>query len=249
MSDPQVLQDPTPLRTRKRHWLEVAELFSFMGSVVGAVFVLLSGRAAYGVTPLTLALSLNMANRYRQQEQVHLIQGDLVETQFTLEEVEKNAVRAILGMKQHLLAEIAVLQRQLEDIPLEANQRAKQLGVLSETVSAIQDNVAIALEEVRQQVYQEVGGTQDRVEGMGGQIARIEQAIASLQNPKSTPHSPGNLPEEVDVSQMQAQIDHLVQDQQNLIKPNLRRLILTVRQLQTSPSKAAYPLPPKLSQH
>jgi hypothetical protein len=53
---------------KQRHWLELAEYVSLISSAVGSGVVALSGQAFYGVAPLTLALSLNVANRYRLEQ-------------------------------------------------------------------------------------------------------------------------------------------------------------------------------------
>ena len=49
----------------KKSWLNLAEYASIVISAFGAFGVAVSGQAFYGVTPLVLALSLNVANRYR----------------------------------------------------------------------------------------------------------------------------------------------------------------------------------------
>ncbi|MGL5079886.1 MAG: hypothetical protein ACRC8A_00205 [Microcoleaceae cyanobacterium] len=255
MSDVTVLQSSVSSRTRKKHWLQIAELLSLIGSGVGALIVLFSGRAAYGITPLTLALTFNVANRYRLQEQIYDTQDGLLEAHQSVGQMEKNAVRAILGMKQQLLGDISVLQHQLEQMPLEANQRAKQLAVLSQTVASIQDNVAIALEDIRQQVRQELitsqrtvqDNVQDSIQDMAGQMARIEQVIASMQSVESKTL----ISTEVNLPQMQTQLDQLTQESQEIIKPHLKRLILTVKQLHTASAKPSAeppcPSPPKLN--
>ncbi|MGF1493909.1 MAG: hypothetical protein ACFBSC_15935 [Microcoleaceae cyanobacterium] len=144
-----------PAMTRKKHWLEVAEWISLGGSAVGAVMVGLSGQALYGVAPLTVTAFLNVANRDRLQKRMQETQIEMLEVHQSVEQMEKNAVRAILGVKHQLSGELTLLQRRVEEMPLEANRRAKQLALLGESVASIQDNVALALEESRQQVLEE----------------------------------------------------------------------------------------------
>lgn len=50
------------------HWLDLAESVSIAFSAVGTVAGALSGQVVYAAAPLTVALSLNLANRYRLDE-------------------------------------------------------------------------------------------------------------------------------------------------------------------------------------
>ena len=50
------------------HWLDLVESISIAASAVGTVFGALSGQVVFAAAPLTVALSLNLANRYRLDE-------------------------------------------------------------------------------------------------------------------------------------------------------------------------------------
>lgn len=50
------------------HWLDLAESVSIAASAVGTVVGALSSQVVYAAAPLTVALSLNLANRYRLDE-------------------------------------------------------------------------------------------------------------------------------------------------------------------------------------
>ena len=50
------------------HWLDLAESVSIAASAIGTLAGALSGQVVYAAAPLTVALSLNLANRYRLDE-------------------------------------------------------------------------------------------------------------------------------------------------------------------------------------
>ena len=56
-------------KTTNRHWLDIAEYLSLAGSVAGSVAAVVSQQVAYAAAPLTVALSLSLANRQRCFEQ------------------------------------------------------------------------------------------------------------------------------------------------------------------------------------
>ncbi|MGB3511208.1 MAG: pentapeptide repeat-containing protein [Microcoleaceae cyanobacterium] len=66
----------------KQHWLDISEYVCLAGSVLGTIATATSGQAIYAAAPLTLALSVGVANRKRldtlqQQEQ----KGALIDIQ------------------------------------------------------------------------------------------------------------------------------------------------------------------------
>ena len=54
---------------KKQHWLEIAEYASLVGSVAGSTAAFVSQQVVYASAPLTLALSLNLVNRHRLDQQ------------------------------------------------------------------------------------------------------------------------------------------------------------------------------------
>jgi hypothetical protein len=232
-------------KLKQRHWLELAEYVSLLSSAVGSVVVALSGQAFYGVAPLTVALSLNVANRYRVEHQVQRSQQDVVEMQQSINKLESNTVRAIWLIQQQLTREIATLREKQEQLPeqdsLETAYRSKQVAVLTENVSSMQDNISAALEEMRHQMRQEIVTTQQHLQGVNGQVNEIQQAIATLQKGQPIPpYKP-----DVDLGQIQAQVHQLSQEHQEIIKPHLKRLIIAIKQLQTAQTTRPLPRPPK----
>ncbi|TAG70700.1 MAG: hypothetical protein EAZ23_21475 [Oscillatoriales cyanobacterium] len=249
----------------QRHWLEVAEYASLAASGLGSLAVAVSGQAFYGVAPLTLALSLNVANRYRFEQQVRVHQtSELAQVQKSVNKVEKTAVTVIVKLRRHLSADIAALRQQMAALPRnaafeESIDIERQLLSLGESVASLQEIVASAVLDVRQQVREQM---QDLSIGQPTNIEAVEQAIEQLQSAmKSLTETAltrddwelvntrfleiqkvmANLQSQVqapayqstpDLSVVQAQIHRLEHEQQEVVKPHLKRLISVVKELQ-----------------
>ncbi len=269
-----VVRKPNPsVRNRlrpsfpQRHWLEVAEYASLAASGLGSLAVAVSGQAFYGVAPLTLALSLNVANRYRFEQQVRVHQtSELAQVQKSVNKVEKTAVTVIVKLRRHLSADIAALRQQMAALPRnaafeESIDIERQLLSLGESVASLQEIVASAVLDVRQQVREQI---QDLSVGQPTNIEAVEQAIEQLQSAmKSLTETAltrddwelvntrfleiqkvmANLQSQVqapvyqstpDLSVVQAQIHRLEHEQQEVVKPHLKRLISVVKELQNS---------------
>ena len=250
--------------SHKRHWLELAEYASLGASAVGSLAVALSGQAFYGVAPLTLALSLSVANRYRFEQQKVVSQDpEIAEVRRSLEKMERTTVAIVVKLRQQLSADIESLRQQIVAIPRSENFDSidfeQQILSLGQSVSSLQEIVASALIEVRQQVSAEVQArslpeaadiepireaiaqlqsmtkhltenalTQEDWKVLNARFLLIQEAIATLQNDVETISPP---PEE-DLSLIAAKINRLEQEQQEVLKPHLKRLIYVVKQLQ-----------------
>lgn len=236
---------------KQRHWLELAEYISLISSAVGSGVVALSGQAFYGVAPLTLALSLNVANRYRLEQQTHHNQIEIVQAQDSLEKLEKNTVKVVVGLRQQLLQEIQSLQQKLEAFPtteaLDSAYRAKQVAALGQAVTSSTEHISLALAEIRAEFRQELQNfswvetteLESLQEDFRGRFLEIQAVIDQLQQEKS-----GHSVSDLDLSQIQTQLNALTQENQEIIKPNLKRLLSVVKQLQTHHSRTL-PVPPK----
>ncbi len=248
----------------QRHWLELAEYASLAASGVGSLAVAVSGQAFYGVAPLTLALSLNVANRYRFEQQARLHQNsEIAQVQKSVNKVEKTAVTVIVKLRKQLSADIAALRQQMAAMPRaegfeESIDIERQLLSLGESVASLQEIVASAVLDVRQQVSEQL---QDLSVGKSANIQAVEQAIEQLQsatqglaetaltrddweavntrfleiqkvmaNLQSQLQAPAQ--STPDLSIVQAQIHRLEHEQQEVVKPHLKRLISVVKQLQ-----------------
>jgi hypothetical protein len=249
----------------KRHWLEFAEYASLAASGVGSLAVAVSGQAFYGVAPLTLALSLNVANRYRFEQQVRVYQNsEITEVQKSVNKIEKTAVTVIVKLRKQLSADIVSLRQQMAAMPRHEGFDSsidieQQLLSLGQSVASLQEIVASAVIDVRQQVREqlqdlsvgqpadleavkqaieqlqsatkrlaETSITQDDWEGVNTRFLEIQKVIANLHDQlQAQAHE-----SEPDLSVMQAKIHRLEQEQQEVVKPHLKRLISVVKQLE-----------------
>jgi hypothetical protein len=249
----------------QRHWLELAEYASLAASGVGSLAVAVSGQAFYGVAPLTLALSLNVANRYRFEQQVRVHQNsEIAQVQKSVNKVEKTAVTVIVKLRKQLSADIAALRQQMAAMPRaegfeDSIDIEQQLLSLGESVASLQEIVASAVLDVRQQVREQL---QDLSVGQPANLQAVEQAIEQLQSATKCLAETAitrddwevvntrfleiqkvmaNLQSQLqastnqstpDLSIVQAQIHRLEHEQQEVVKPHLKRLISVVKQLQ-----------------
>ena len=249
----------------QRHWLELAEYASLAASGVGSLAVAISGQAFYGVAPLTLALSLNVANRYRFEQQARLHQNsEIAQVQKSVNKVEKTAVTVIVKLRKQLSEDITALRQQIVALPRaegfeESIDIEQQLLSLGESVASLQEIVASAVLDVRQQVSEQL---QDLSVGKSANVEAVEQAIEQLESATKCLAETtitrddwelvnirfleiqkvmANLQSQLqastdqstpDLSIVQAQIHRLEHEQQEVVKPHLKRLISVVKQLQ-----------------
>ncbi|MGB3403860.1 MAG: hypothetical protein WBA77_14320 [Microcoleaceae cyanobacterium] len=224
---------------QQRHWLELAELVSLISSALGSVVVALSGQAIYGVAPVTVALSFNAANRYRLGQQVEQNQAQMIDVEQSIEQLEYNAVKVILGLRQQLIHEVESLQNQLEEIPrqaaLESAYTSKEVAVLRDSVATMQDHLTTAIHDLKYQFKQELNEhltlNSAQPESLQTRMAALEAVIEQLRNNTLT-------------VEQHYRLNQLFEENQTVIKPHLKRLILVVRQLQDMKVKEL-PLPPK----
>lgn len=232
----------------ERHWLEWllkwGEYISLASSAIGTLVVAISGQAFYGVAPLTVAVSLNFANRNRLQQTVVDTQANVVEVEDSVEVLEQKAVRAILGMRQQLRGDIEALQGQLETSPSEDEltiaHRSKQVAVLTDSVASFQTQISEALDEVERQFQQEIAPLQES-------ITELQTAIAQLRANQGTSGKSETFVSQGigDLSQMQGELDRISKENETIIKPHIKRLLLVVKQLQQAEGNDYLPRPPK----
>ena len=206
----------------KKHWLNLAEYACIIGSALGAFGVAVSGQAFYAVAPMTLALSLNVANRYRFEQQMLLSKkSEIGEIQSSVQKLEQNAVKVILKLRQQLSTEIESVREQFSTESTQAvdSEIQQQLTALEHSASSVQKSLASVDKKAL---------TTDDWEIVNGRLLVIEEAIANLQRDMEILAKKP----EADISQLQAKIDDLEIQNTQVVKPHLKRLITLVRQLQ-----------------
>ncbi|NET43227.1 hypothetical protein [Okeania sp. SIO2B3] len=206
----------------KKHWINLVEYASIVGSAVGAFAVAVGSHTFYAVAPLTLALSLNVANRYRFERQMQLSQqSEMVEVQKSVEKLEKNAVKVIVKLRQQLSTDIESVRETLSNQSIQGvnSEIQQQLIALESSVSSVQQSLA--------SVDTKALNTNDW-QTVNGRLLVIEEAIANLQRDmEALAKEPQS-----QISQLQAKIEDLEIQNTEVVKPHLKRLITLVRQLQ-----------------
>ncbi|MGB3534104.1 MAG: hypothetical protein WBA13_11370 [Microcoleaceae cyanobacterium] len=224
---------------QQRNWLDWAELVSLISSALGSVVVALSGQAIYSVAPLTVALSFNAANRYRLGQQVQQNKAQFIAVEQSIEQLESNAVKVILGLRQQLINEVEALQYQLEEMPrqaaLESAYTSKEVAVLRDSIETMQNQLSTAINNLKHQFHHELEErftlTTAQPELLQARLSELETVIQQLRHHTLT-------------TEQQSKLSQLFEENQTVIKPHLKRLILVVRQLQAMKVKDL-PLPPK----
>ncbi|NEQ37465.1 MAG: hypothetical protein F6K40_14795 [Okeania sp. SIO3I5] len=208
----------------KKHWLNLAEYATIVISALGAFGVAVSGQAFYAVAPMTLALSLNVANRYRFEQQMLLSQkSEIGEIQSSVEKLEQNAVKVIVKLRQQLSYEIESVSEKFttDNIQVVDSEIQQQLSALENSVSSVQKSLASVDKKALNNNDWEI---------VNGRLLVIEEAIANLQKDMQVfAKEP-----QADISQLQAKIDDLEIQNTQVVKPHLKRLITLVRQLQNT---------------
>ncbi len=200
---------------QKPHWLDIAEYASFLGSLIGSISVAISGQALHAVAPLTMALGLSLANRQRLAQKMqlsHLI--EITELQKTISKLEKNTVKVILQLRQQFATEIELVRQELAHL---SPAQVEQIAAIEQDwqeVAAIAQNP-----ESPNLVDWETWNTR---------LMLLEEAIASLQANWETTMDEKNS----DLADVQNRLQEMEDQNEEIVKPHLKRLISIVRQLQ-----------------
>lgn len=207
----------------QRNWLEIAEYASLIGAALGSVMAAVSGQVLYAAAPLTVSLSLNLANRqtFEQQTQqninaaiadVHMV-VDCLHHQIQTLPPESDDIDEILSDLQQKL-------RSLETVVL-GQQDWETLNVrfllIEEKLTHIKDVVA----DLQQQWTPH---------SEGNEMPATVSLLPTLMN-QPTPESPGLYTQ---IEQLQEQIELLQQQNRTIVKPYLQRLTRAVKQLQAN---------------
>jgi len=135
------------------NWLNTAEYVSIASSVAGSVVAVASQQLVYAIAPMTLAMSLSLANRQRFQRQVEqhteVILNVRQETQFLHHKIQSlpstkqfSALEASVTKLEQIIVDIDTEQK--VDALVEAfNERSElqQISSLHEAVSSLRDRL------------------------------------------------------------------------------------------------------------
>jgi chromosome segregation ATPase len=142
--------------------LEISEYVALAGSALGSVVAAVSGQAIFAAAPLTLALSLNLANRRRVDQEIQ---------QYTTEALTQ-AYQVVQSLQQEVQA-LPAINRRLSDLDQQFYTRpeTQSIGALEGTITQLKEQ----LEEMGSRLAQP--STSPDID-LGG----VEQAIGYINN-------------------------------------------------------------------
>ncbi|WP_017717512.1 hypothetical protein [Kamptonema formosum] len=240
----------------RRHGLELAEYASVIGSAVGTIVAGLSGQVLYAATPLTLALSLNLVNRHRFEQQTKASVGGagaaIAQLDLELRE-EIESVRAGLAAlpPSERIRDIEASMLRLSNLwagvqqrfgettsPLQNQQVQQEFAIVRRAILRLRDSTDANMATLRASLSQEIESLHRLVAQPAGADGVQE---TSPWTEGSAPES--QMPVRLEISELRQRIEQLEQKYREIVKPYLKRLMSDVKHLQeqsdTAPVRAA----------
>jgi hypothetical protein len=259
-SFPQTPDPQTPARPRaSQNWLDLAEPVAWVGSVAGSAIGVWMGQIAYAVMPATLAMSVNLANRYRRLQQagerptaaiaqVQDLRGELNSVRDSLQ---------VLPLTQRLQdLEAAIAQMRTTLVQIQRHQQTDRaaleqaMNVDRETVKEAFTILKRGLHNLYTQVGEDLQGMRQEVESavrlprdsMMETQSALCQRLESAETELSQLHTnldrltAGSQSALVafgsDLDRVQQRIDRMEQLDREVVQPGVQHLVQTVKQLQ-----------------
>ncbi|MEG4999940.1 hypothetical protein [Microcoleus sp. B4-D4] len=242
-------------------WLELAEYASIAGSAIGTIAAGLSGQILYAAAPLTAAISLNIANRQRfeqqmqqkansaiaevqaaaagRSQQVQLLPGEPAELYTAVSDLKQKILSLESSAISDLQAAVASLER-AQALPADSQDLYTILSDLRENLRILENSA------LREDDWQNVNV---RFLLMDEKLTEVRTITAQLQERSSDVElneiqgSPKQLQHlldrpAIDAGAMQTEIKHLHEQvselqrqNQEIVKPYLQRLTRAVKKL------------------
>lgn len=203
------------------HWLDLAESVSIAASAIGTLAGALSGQVVYAAAPLTVALSLNLANRYRLDENTEQY------TKAAISDV-RNVVESLytaLPENDQPQMDFQALQKSIYHLQ-KVTERLENKALTEDDWQMV--NVRfLTLQESLEKLTQSIGNSQFIPPG----IQRSEAGEIFGKNA-------GEIREFAlaNYSELEQRIGQLEQKNHEVIKPYLQRLTQTLQQLKQDQS-------------
>ena len=146
----------------QQDWLELAEYASIAGSAIGTIAAGLSGQFLYAAAPLTAALSLNLANRQRFEQQMQqkansaiaevqasaearsqqfqLLPGELAQLDTTVSDLQQKLRILESGAIADVQAAVASLERQAQALPADSQELYTILSDLQQKLRILENS-------------------------------------------------------------------------------------------------------------
>ncbi|MBD2545410.1 hypothetical protein [Planktothricoides raciborskii] len=203
------------------HWLDLAESVSIAASAIGTLAGALSGQVVYAAAPLTVALSLNLANRYRLDENTEQY------TKAAISDV-RNVVESLytaLPENDQPQMDFQALQKSIYHLQ-KVTERLENKALTEDDWQMV--NVRfLTLQESLEKLTQSIGNSQF-----------IPPAIQRSEAGEISGKNAGEIREFAlaNYSELEQRIGQLEQKNHEVIKPYLQRLTQTLQQLKQDQS-------------
>ncbi|MEG4421479.1 hypothetical protein QUA70_23260 [Microcoleus sp. LAD1_D5] len=225
-------------------WLELVEYASVAGSAIGTIAAGLSGQIVYAAAPLTAALSINLANRQRfeqqmqqkansaitdvqaaverRSQQVQILPGEPAELYTAVSDLQQKLVGLESGVIAEVQAAVASLERQAQALPADSQEFNTQLSDLQQKLRILETSA------LREQDWENVNV---RFLLMGEKLTEVKTITAQLQersNEVDFDTIQGSLKQlqdlldrpTIDTGMLQTEIQHLQQQVSELQRQN-----------------------------
>ncbi len=236
----------------RRHRLELAEYASVIGSAVGTIAAGLSGQVLYAATPLTLALSLNLVNRHRFEQQT---KASALSTGSAIAQVDRELREEIESVRAGLAAlppserirdmEASMLrlsnlwaglqQHQAEPLsPLENQQIQQEFAIVRRAIVRLRDSTDANMATLRASLSEEI-------ESLHRLVAQPAQAFGERETVRAGEQDApaSQTPVRLEISELRQRIEQMEQKYREIVKPHLKRLVSDVKHLQEQSDTAA----------
>ena len=209
---------------KEGNWLKLAEYASVAGSALGTLAAAFSGQIIYAATPLTVALSLNLVNRQRFEEQIRESNKSAI--------ADVHTVVESIHRQVHGLPENSEDSQDFDEILSDLQQK---LHILEHSILGEQDwetiNVRFLLLDEKLNnvknsiIFSTTSGDSDL------NLDTVRNSVNP--SPSLTNQIAPNFTDlETQIHHLQAQICQLQDQNRDIVKPHLQRLIRAVKQLQ-----------------
>lgn len=205
---------------------EIAEYASLSGSALGTIVAVTSGQVAYAAIPLTVALSLNLINRNRVQQQTHQYTTEAIAKAYQVVQSLHQQVQTLPNQNTilQLKEQLNVLNRRFDTLPVppevdlteieaEIAQMQGQLEVLNQQFNVRPEKQAIQqLESTNVQFKAQLNALTVRLDTLPPppkvDLTGVEAAIALLTDQLDTLHQQFKArPETQAVERLSAQLN------------------------------------------
>jgi DNA repair exonuclease SbcCD ATPase subunit len=155
--------------------LEIAEYFALAGSAVGSVVAAASGQVLFAAAPLTVALSLNLANRRKVDHQIQ---------QYTTEAITQ-AYQVVRSLQQEVQT-LPAINRRLNDLDQQFYTRpeTQAVGQLEGAIAQLSEQLNDLSLRHSSTPQVDLSGVEQAITYINGQLETLTVRLDRVQTPQ-----------------------------------------------------------------